>query len=112
MQMHDWYNHLSREGKKYGYPVNGSKSWLIVKSDVLVDEAKKVFGDDFNITSEGQCHLEAVIGSQEFKDQYCWKKVLGRKRELEARSQIASFMQPTLFSRRLINPSLPMSCTQ
>ena len=89
MQMHDWYNHLSWEGKKYGYPVNGSKSWLIVKSDVLVDEARKVFGDDFNITSEGQCHLGAVIGSQEFKDQYCQKKVLGRKRELESRSQIA-----------------------
>ena len=88
MQMHDWYNRLSREGKKYGYLVNGSKSWLIVKSDVLVDEAKRVFGD-VNITSEGQCHLGAVIGSQEFKDQYCRKKVLGRKRELEAQSQIA-----------------------
>ena len=40
--LYNWYNHLSQEGKKYGYLVNGSKSWLIVKSDVLADEAKGV----------------------------------------------------------------------
>ena len=33
-------------GKKYGYLVNESKSWLIVKSDVLADEAKRVFGNE------------------------------------------------------------------
>ena len=88
MHLHNWYNHLSQEGKKYGYLGNGSKSWLLVKSDILVHEAKRVFGDDVNNTSEGQHHLGAVIGSQEVKDQYCWKKVLGWKRELEALSQI------------------------
>ena len=35
--LYNLYNHLSQEGKKYGYLVNGSKSWLIVKSDVLAD---------------------------------------------------------------------------
>ena len=44
--LHNWYNYLSQEGKKYGYLVNGPKSWLIVKSDVLAAEAKKVFGDE------------------------------------------------------------------
>ena len=57
--------------KKYSYLVNGSKSWLIVKSDVLADEAKRVFGNEVNVTTEGQLHLGAVIGSQDFKDQYC-----------------------------------------
>ena len=94
--------------------MNGPKSWLIVKSDVLAVEAKKVFGDEVNITTEGQRHLGAVIGSQEFKDQYCREKVLGWKGELEALSEIqgASLMQPTLFSRRVTNPSLPISCAQ
>ena len=69
--LYNWYNHLSQEGKKYGYLVNGSKSWLIVKSDVLADEAKRVFGNEVNVTTEGQLHLGAVIGSQDFKDQYC-----------------------------------------
>ena len=67
--LYNWYNHLSKEGKKYGYLVNGSKSWLIVKSDVLGDEAKRVFGDEVNITTEGQRLLGAVIGSHKFKGQ-------------------------------------------
>ena len=102
MSFYNWYNHLSQEGKKYGYLVNGSKSWLIVKSDVLADEAKRVFGDEVNVTTEGQRHLGAVIGSQEFKDQYCREKVFGWKGELEALSEIAR-SQPhaayTVFSK-------------
>ena len=87
--LYNWYNHLSQEGKKYGYLVNGPKSWLIVKSDVLAVEAKRVFGDEVNITTKGQRHLGAVVGSQEFKDQYCREKVLRWKGELEALSEIA-----------------------
>ena len=66
--------------------MNGSKSWLIVKSDVLADdhEEKRVSGDEVHFTTEGQRHLGAVIKSQEFKDQYCREKVLGWKGELEA----------------------------
>ena len=75
--------------KKYGYLVNVSKSWQIVKSDVLADEAKRVFGDEVNVTTEGQRHLGAVIGSQEFKDQYCQEKILSWKGELKALSEIA-----------------------
>ena len=41
------------------------------------------------ITTEGQRHLGAVIGSRQFKDQYCWEKVLGWKGDLEALSEIA-----------------------
>ena len=55
--LYNWYNHLSQEGKMYGYLMNGSKSWLIVKSNVLADEAKRVFGDEVNITTKGQRHL-------------------------------------------------------
>ena len=29
MPLYNWYNHLSQEWKKYGYLVNGSKSWLL-----------------------------------------------------------------------------------
>ena len=48
-----------------------------------------MFGDEVNITTEGQRHLRVVIGSQELKDQYCREKVLGWKGELEALSGIA-----------------------
>ena len=69
-----WYNYLCEEGKKYGYLVNGSKSWLIVKSQELADKADRVFGDKVNITTEGKRRLGAVIGSKEYKDQYCSRK--------------------------------------
>ena len=68
--------HLSQKGKKYGYLVNGSNSWLIVKSEKRADEAERVFGDEVNITTEGQHHLGTVIGSQEYKDHYCREKIL------------------------------------
>ena len=48
-----------------------------------------MFGDEVNITTEGQRHLGPVIGSQEFKDQYFQEKVLGWKGELKALSEIA-----------------------
>ena len=50
LPLYNWDNHLSQEGKKYDYLVNGSKSWLIIKSNAPLDEAKKVFGDEVNIT--------------------------------------------------------------
>ena len=103
VQLHELYNHLSQEGKKHGYLVHGSTSWLIVKSDVLVDEAKRVFGDDVNITSEGQRYLEAVIGSQEFKDQYCREKVLGWKGE---RSTISDSKEPASCSLHCFDEEL------
>ena len=89
MQLYNWYKHLSKEGQKFGYFVNGSKSWLIVKSGELAKEAKRVFGEEVNITTEGQRHLGAVIASQEYKDQYCEEKVWAWKEEIERFSEIA-----------------------
>ena len=116
MPLYNWYNHLSQEEKKCGYLVNGSKSWLIVKSDVLADdhEEKRVSGDEVHFTTEGQRHLGAVIGSQEFKDQYYRKEVLRWKGEGEALSEIER-SQPhaayTVFTKGY-KPSLPTSCAQ
>ena len=61
VHLYNWYRQLSKEGQKFGYLVNGTKSWLIVKSRKLAEEAKRVFGEEVNITTEGQRHLGAVI---------------------------------------------------
>ena len=89
MQLYSWYRQLSKEGQKFGYFVNGSKSWLIVKSGELAEEAMRVFGEEVNITTEGQRHLGAVIASQEYKDQYCEVKVCAWKEEIKRLSEIA-----------------------
>ena len=45
--------------KLYGN-LNGAKSWLIVKTQELAEEAERVFGDKVSTTTEGKCHLGAV----------------------------------------------------
>ena len=59
------------EGKKTGYYVNKRKCWLIVKSEELAAEAQNIFRESVNITTAGKRHLEAVVGSDKYKDEYC-----------------------------------------
>ena len=77
------------EGKKFGYYVNGSKSWLIVKKKEKLEEAKAIFGSTVNITTEGKRHLGAVIGSPDYKDEYCEGMVAEWEAELENLAEIA-----------------------
>ena len=84
-----WFKCIVKEGQKYGYIVNGSKSWLITKSESLANEAKLIFREDVNITCEGKRHLGAVIGSKIFKDTFCEEKIANWRAELETLAEIA-----------------------
>jgi len=81
--LYDWYEMLCREGKKVGYHVNGSNSWLIVKSSDSASEAETVFRGDVNVITEGKRHLGAVIGSKSYKHQYFKEKVSKWEEELK-----------------------------
>ena len=48
-----------------------------------------MFGDEVNITLDGRRHLGAVIGSKEFKDQYCHEKVDKWLREMESLAEFS-----------------------
>ena len=87
--LHKWFLQLTAEGHKYGYFVNGSKSWLIVKNAEKMKEAKETFGNTVKITQEGKRHLGAVIGSKEYKDVYCQEMVDNWTDELEKLTDIA-----------------------
>ena len=57
---------VERLGTGYGYYVNATKSWLVVKEDYF-DEACSLFaGTSLRITTEGCPYLGAPLGSQEF----------------------------------------------
>ena len=84
-----WYERLIDQGKKFGYYVNCSKCWLIVKSKNKEAIAEQVFGDSVKITTDGKRHLGAVIGSKEYKDAYCNEKIDDWKHELEILCKIA-----------------------
>ena len=85
----NWYKYLEKESKKYGHIVNGSKSWLITKSESLAAEAKLLFGKEVNITCEGKRHLGVVIGSKDCKDIFFGEKISKWKEELETLIEIA-----------------------
>ena len=85
----NWYKYLEKEGKKYGYIVTGSKSWLITKSESLETEAKLIFGEEVNKTCEGKSHLGTVIGSKDYKDIFCGEKISKWKEELETVVEMA-----------------------
>ena len=52
--LHRWFQHLKSKGNKHGYYVNGSKTWLILKSKEIETEAKQILGNSVNITVEGK----------------------------------------------------------
>ena len=66
--------------------------------------AKKVFGDEVSITLKGRRHLGAVIGSKEFKNQYCQEKVDKWLREMESLTEISKSQPHSAMSLSLKCP--------
>ena len=87
-----WFDNLIKLGVKYGYYINESKSWLIIKDRELLDTAKAVFaGTDVQFTTEGKRHLGACVGSSNFKNKYCSDMVSKWCKEVELLAEIAKF---------------------
>ena len=84
-----WWDILCAMGPRLGYFVNAAKTWIIVRDSEL-ELAQKLFqGTAIKITSVGQCHLGAVLGSQEFTHEYVNKKVQSSVKEIEQLSRFA-----------------------
>ena len=67
---------------KFGYYRQCSKSWLIIISNSK-QHAKTLFtSTEIQITTDGQRHLGAVIGSEKLKQKYINEKVNQRVQEL------------------------------
>ena len=75
IQLKNWWKTLCNLGPKFGYYPEASKSWLIVK-ETSKQQATSVFKDTkIQITTEGQRHLGAVIGSLKYKHNYVQNKI-------------------------------------
>ena len=63
------------EGDRFGYYINEKKSWLILKSKARLKAANNLFTNTkINITTEGERHLGAVIGSNKLRIKYVTNK--------------------------------------
>lgn len=84
-----WWDEILVWGPKVGYNPNAIKSVLIVKADQY-DRALEIFRDSgVVITKEGQRHLGAVIGTEEYKIKYVKEKVGEWIEEVEELAKIS-----------------------
>ena len=84
-----WWDRITTQGPHFGYFPQAKKSWLIVKAEHQ-QKANEVFrGTNIQITTEGERHLGAVIGSNEYKDRYCNNLVKEWSDELTLLTRIA-----------------------
>ena len=57
-------------GPKFRYNPETSKCWLVVKSQLVKEDGKLFESTKININVNGKQHLGAVIGSQEYNNEY------------------------------------------
>jgi hypothetical protein len=85
-----WWNRLNEIGPQYGYFPKAEKTVLIVKHPEHLTRAKELFGSlGVKVTSEGQRHLGAIIGSSSHKRVYMERKLEKWLEDLEELSIIA-----------------------
>ena len=84
-----WWDMVVELGPYIGYYAKPSKSWLIVKPQHL-EYATLIFaGTGLQVTTEGQRHLGAVIGSAQYKNEYVTNKIEGWVEELKELGKVA-----------------------
>ena len=87
--LHAWWDKLCDIGPQFGYFVNSSKTFLIVKESHL-SLARSIFGDTaIQFTTEGRQYLGAAIGSSDFTKSYVIGKVKEWTDEFTKLSEIA-----------------------
>ena len=71
-----WWVELEESGPGLGRFPNAKKCWLIVKP-CRDEEARELFaGTAINVTTEGQKHLGAALGSRSYLEEYVNDKVV------------------------------------
>ena len=91
VEMKKWWDVLNREGPKYGYFPKPSKTILIVKDLSMLAHANEVFGGTgITIDTEGERHLGAVIGNDDFKHKYVTNKIEKWVEDVKQLAQIAN----------------------
>ena len=89
LELKKWWDVLQIEGPKYGYFPLPTKSVLIVK-EKYKQKAKEIFGNcGVKITTTGERHMGAVVGTEEFKIQYVNEKVAKWVQDVEELTKIA-----------------------
>ena len=91
IQLLQWWNRLCDIGPGYGYYPNAKKTILIVKNHKDQAEAETLFGHlGVKITTSGERHLGAVVGSKIYREDYIKEKVEKWITDIKQLADIAS----------------------
>ena len=84
-----WWDLVESVGHEIGYIPNSSKSVLIVKPEHYARAVETFSASGVVVTKDEQRHLGAVIGTQEFKEEYVREKVSEWVQEVTALAEVA-----------------------
>ena len=74
-ELKKWWGVLNESGQSLGYFPNAKKCWLIVKPE-KEEAARDLFDQtSISISTRGQKHLGAVLGSRSYLEEYVSEKV-------------------------------------
>ena len=87
--MRKWLDVLCKKGPSYGYFLLPAKTVLIVKPEYKELAMETFEGTGVKITTEGEKHMGAVIGSETFKELYVKEKIEKWVKDVEELAEIA-----------------------
>ena len=97
-ELRAWWDKINEIGPLLGYFPKASKSWLVVKPQLL-DRATEIFeGTNVKITTEGQKYLGGFIGTESGKNEYIQDKIESWVKQLETLSIIAQYEPQAAYS--------------
>ena len=97
--LREWWNTIITRGSQLGYYVNETKSWIILKDNSQMNEAKQLFKNtDIQFSTAGKRHLGASIGSDGFREEYANEKVAQWSEELEKLTEFAQSQPHAAFA--------------
>ena len=84
-----WWDAICEYGPHFGYFINAEKSWIIIKPHQQA-EAENVFqGTGIKLTTDGQRHLGAALGSNMFREDFVNNLVEAWVKQISVLSKIA-----------------------
>ena len=92
-----WWDDLLLFGPDYGYFINASKCWLLLKDPAAADTA--LFdGTGVNVCSDGRRYLGSAIGTSDFVNNFVSAQVQAWCDELSVLTDIARSQPHAVFS--------------
>ena len=90
-RMRAWFDLIQKHGPKYGFNLEASKCWIIVKPSML-EEAQIAFeGTEVKFTTSGKKLLGASVGSSDFKAEFVNDLLKKWILQIETLAEIALF---------------------